>query len=222
MANAVPAVLDRLLRAHEPATSEAAWADFANAYSRLLLHVARSGGSGHDGAMDRYTHVLDQLRQDDCRRLRAYVADGRSEFTTWLVVVAQRICLDHARHRYGRYRTDPDDPAERAEDRAARRRLVDLIGADVDLEDLIDQGRVGVDDAIRVADVHQSLQDALLTLTPADRLLIKLRFEDELPMPEVAANLGLRSRFHAYRRLTEVLKLLRQALERRGVREAEP
>jgi RNA polymerase sigma factor (sigma-70 family) len=222
MANAVPAVLDRLLRTNGPPASEAAWADFTNAYSRLLLHVARSGGSGHDSTMDRYTHVLDQLRQDDCRRLRAYVADGRSEFTTWLVVVAQRICLDLSRHRYGRYRPDPDDSGGRADDQAARRRLVDLIGAQVDLDELVDQGRVGVDDAIRVADVHRSLQEALLTLAPADRLLIKLRFEDELSMPEVAANLGLPSRFHAYRRLTEVLDLLRRALERRGVREAEP
>jgi RNA polymerase sigma factor (sigma-70 family) len=218
---AIPAVLDRLLRANEAVAGEAAWADFANAYSRLLLHVARSGGSGHDGAMDRYTHILDQLRQDDCRRLRAYAADGRSEFTTWLVVVAQRICLDYGRHRYGRFRPDPGDPG-RAEDQAARRRLVDLIGAEGDLEELVDHGRVGVDDAIRVAEIHRSLQDALLTLAPADRLLIKLRFEDELPMPEVAANLGMPSRFHAYRRLTEVLELLRRALERRGVREAEP
>jgi len=222
MAHAVPAVLERLLHASEPATSEAAWSAFVSAYSRLLLHVARSGGREYDAAMDRYTQVLEQLRQDDCRRLRAYAADGRSEFTTWLVVVAQRICLDHGRHRYGRYRLASDESAARGEDHAARRRLVDLIGAEVDLAALADPGRVDADDAVRLAEMHRSLQAALTSLAPADRLLIKLRFEDGLPMPEVAANLGMPSRFHAYRRLTEVLDLLRRALERVGVREAEP
>jgi len=222
MAHAVPAVLERLLHASEPAASEAAWSAFVNAYSRLLLHIARAGGREYDTAMDRYTHVLEQLRKDDFRRLRAYVAEGRSEFTTWLVVVAQRICLDLGRHRYGRYRPDPHESAMRSEEHAARRRLVDLIGAEVDLAALIDRSGVEADDAVRLAEVHRSLHGALQTLAPADRLLIKLRFEDDLPMPEVAANLGMPSRFHAYRRLREVLDLLRRALEGRGVHEAEP
>jgi DNA-directed RNA polymerase specialized sigma24 family protein len=44
--------------------------------------------------MDGYAYVLEALRSDDYRRLRAYAADGRSKFSTWLVVVARRLCLD--------------------------------------------------------------------------------------------------------------------------------
>jgi len=123
MTDARPAPLSRLLNAEEPSAREACWADFVSAYSRLILHVAREMGGEHDAAMDRYAFVLEQLRRDDCRRLRSYVADGRSEFSTWLVVVAQRLCRDHLRHRYGRMRHPESDPATYDDEWAARRRF---------------------------------------------------------------------------------------------------
>jgi RNA polymerase sigma factor (sigma-70 family) len=171
--------------------------------------------------MDRYACVLEQLRSDDFRRLRAYVADGRSEFSTWLVVVAQRICLDHQRARYGRLRAADRDP-RCDEEWVARRRLVDLISADVDLSSLGDGSTPDAEDRVRLADLYHALDSALALLPPRDRLLVKLRFEDDVPMPEIARDLGFPSRFHAYRRLTRVLSDLRAQLERGGVREAAP
>lgn len=50
---------------------------------------------GHDAAMDRYAYMLAQLRCSDFTPLQCHAADGRSAFTTWLVVVARRLCLDH-------------------------------------------------------------------------------------------------------------------------------
>ena len=55
-------------------------------------------------------------------------------------------------------------------------------------------------------------------LDPVDRLLVKLRYEDELAIPEIARVLELPSRFHVYRRLDRVLVQLRGALEGVGVR----
>ena len=78
MADAPPAVLTRLLAVSDPAAREASWSDFVSAYSKLILHVARSAGGDQDSAMDRYAYVLEQLRGEDFRRLRTYVADGRS------------------------------------------------------------------------------------------------------------------------------------------------
>jgi RNA polymerase sigma factor (sigma-70 family) len=170
--------------------------------------------------MDRYAAVLDRLRQDDFRRLRTYVADGRSEFTTWLVVVAQRICLDDRRHRYGRSRRPVGDSTDYDDERAARRRLVDLVASKVDLSSISDTRSDSPEDSVRVADLYHALQAALSHLEPRDRLLIKLRFEDELPMPEIARSLKFPTRFHAYRRLTQVLGDLRDALEDSGVRDA--
>jgi RNA polymerase sigma factor (sigma-70 family) len=222
MPDALPAALGPLLDAKDEAVREARWTEFIGAYSRLILHVTRSGGGQHDAAMDRYAFVLEQLRRDDFRRLRAYVADGRSEFSTWLVVVAQRLCRDHQRHRYGRFRPSEQSSTDLEEDRAARRRLVDLIGAEVDLASLSDRPGRDAESVLRQVDLHQSLATALARLDKRDRLLIKLRFEDDLPMPEVASNLGFPTRFHAYRRLKEVLSDLRRTLERQGIGEATP
>jgi RNA polymerase sigma factor (sigma-70 family) len=220
MVSGSPDVLSRLLAANTAASRDDAWAAFVAAHSRLILHVARSLGGDHDAAMDRYARILEQLRGDDCYRLRAFAADGRSEFTTWLVVVAQRICLDHHRHLYGRRCAATEIGAGRGADHAARRRLVDLVAADVDLDSLADAGRLEAPDAIDAADVSVLLDNALATLSPADRLLIKLRFEDELPMPEIARQLGFPTRFHAYRRLTRVLAALRPAVQRVVMRDA--
>ncbi|OLC45159.1 MAG: hypothetical protein AUH68_04945 [Gemmatimonadetes bacterium 13_1_40CM_4_69_5] len=119
--------LSRLFEASDARARDSAWADFVAAHSRLLLHVARSLTTDHDAAMDGYAHVLERLREHDCRRLRGYAPDGRTKFTTWLVVVARRLCLDFHRHRYGR----SDDPApDAAAARAARRRLVNLVAGE--------------------------------------------------------------------------------------------
>jgi RNA polymerase sigma factor (sigma-70 family) len=222
MPGSPPSLLARLLETDDCAVRESAWAEFVAAHSRLLLHVGRSFGGDHDAAMDRYACVLEQLRADDFRRLRTFVADGRSEFSTWLVVVAQRICLDHWRSRYGRLR--PVDADESAHDQqwAARRRLVDLLSADVDLSSLSDGHATSPEDRVREADLYHALESALALLDPRDRLLVKLRFEDEIPMPEVARSLGFPTRFHVYRRLSLVLADLRRALESSGVRDAAP
>ena len=219
MAHALPAVLSRLLPENCPPADEA-WAEFIAAHSKLILYVARSLGGGHDAVMDRYARILEQLRADNFRRLRTYVADGRSEFTTWLVVVAQRICLDDRRHRYGRSRRPVGDSTDYDDERAARRRLVDLVASKVDLSSIGDTGAGSAEDAVRLSDLYHALQAALCLLEPQDRLLIKLRFEDGLPMPEIARNLKFPTRFHAYRRLTQVLGDLRHALEDSGVRDA--
>jgi RNA polymerase sigma factor (sigma-70 family) len=211
-----------LFDSSDPAAREAGWEEFIATHTRLLLHVARSFGGDQDAVMDRYTYLLEQLRRDNFRRLRSYAATGQSEFSTWLVVVAQRIYLDHQRHRYGRFRPSETGAPAQDEDRIARRRLVDLIGAELDLASLVDQSGSDAEDTLRSAEIHQALASALRSLAPQDRLLIKLRFEDELPMPEITRILRFPTRFHAYRRLTQALAGLRRTLEGSGVRDAAP
>src|SRR5690348_7962664 len=118
------AELERLLEAHTEAARREAWAEFIQVHHRLLIHVARStsGQRDEDAAMDAYTFILDRLRENDFRRLRAFVADGRSTFVTWLVVVTKRLCIDFARARYGRLE---HDVASISGQEQMRRRLVD-------------------------------------------------------------------------------------------------
>ena len=217
----VPEVVARLLNASEPRTRDAAWAEFVRSHSKLLLHVARGLGGDHDAAMDRYAYVLERLREDQSRRLQTFVADGRCEFSTWLVVVVQRLCLDHRRQRYGRPRRPANDATEHDLDRLARRRLIDFIAADVDLSVVCDAAR-GAEDTVRLEQIHHALETALEALPARDRLMVKLRYEDGLPMPEIARHFGFADRFHAYRHLDGVLLTLRSLLERSGVSDTVP
>ncbi len=211
MADAPPPELLGLLNATDPAAREAAWAAFVSAHSRLLLHVARSVGRDYDASMDAYAFVLEGLRDDDYRRLRAYAADGRSKFTTWLVVVARRLCLDHHRRRYGRLRSDA--PGEQ-QAHAARRRLQDLIAAELDLTP---EPTGDAQQSLEAGERRATLEAVLNALTPRDRLVLKLRYEDDLSAREIAGLLGLPTPFHVYRRLNALLVELRGTLRDRGL-----
>jgi RNA polymerase sigma factor (sigma-70 family) len=201
-----------------------AWAAFVEAYSRVLLHVARSTISDRDVAMDVYAYLLERLREDAGRRLRAFAGRNGARFTTWLVVVARRLCMDwHRRHR-GRVREG--ESAAAAEARAARRRLAGLgndLGASGpdDLERLPDE-HAGADEALHRAELDSALQRALASLAPQDRLLLRLRVEDGIPAAEVARLLELPSPFHVYRRVAALTAALRQALQSQGIESAAP
>ena len=214
----LPVSLSRLQRASEGPERDNAWAGFAEAHSDVVVHVCRSLAHDHDAAMDAYAFVLEALRGDDCRRLRAYVPDGKTKFTTWLVVVTRRLVLDHLRQRYGRSRSS--DEGRRA-DSATRRNLEDLVAAELDPEQIESPG-ASPDAAVRRAELTSAVRSAIEQLSAADRLLLALRFADERPVREIARILGLRSVFHVYRRLGVVLSQLREGLARRGVAGAEP
>ena len=210
---ALPDEVAQLLAAAPGTQTEAAWSAFLSVYSPLLLRVASAFGPGYDEALDRYAHMLDELRRDDCRRLRRFSADGRSRFSTWLVVVARRLCLDHYRLRYGRTRgNEPHRPAASAA-RTTRRCLSDLADNAVDLTRLADPTLPDPGDRLDAECRRLALARATRALSPGDQLLLRLRFEDDLSAKEIAALLGMPTPFHVYRRLAGVCARLRLHLE---------
>lgn len=214
---APPAELLALLRAD---TDEEDWAEFVRVFTPAILRVARSLGGDTDSVMDRYTFVLERLRENDCRRLRAYVRPAANDFTLWLVVVARRLCLDHYRSRYGRARGT--DAAGAGLDRAGRRRLADLVADRIDPAHLAGATHTAPDEQLARAERERALGKALEAISPADRLLLRLRFGEDLSAREIAGILRLPTPFHVYRRLDKVLNRLRGLLLRMGVQEAEP
>jgi RNA polymerase sigma factor (sigma-70 family) len=210
---ALPDEVVRLLTAAPGAETEAAWSAFLSAYSGLLLRVASAFGPGYDDALDRYAHMLDELRRNDYRRLRGFSADGRSRFSTWLVVVARRLCLDHYRLRYGRTRGDQPHHAAAAVARTTRRRLSDLAASAEDLTRLADPTLPDPGDRLDAECHRLALVRATGALCPSDQLLLRLRFEDDLSAKEIAALLGMPTPFHVYRRLAGVCAKLRLHLE---------
>jgi RNA polymerase sigma factor (sigma-70 family) len=214
-----------ILQASNPTTREEAWAGLIRDYSPLLLHAARSLGGDQDVVMDRYTFILESLRADDFRRLRAYAADRRTKLSTWLIVVSTRLCLDEYRHRYGRSRPSHEDSLNGKQSpegarRQQRKALVDLAGAEIDLADLPDERAGSPDHHIRRDELYGALKDVLATLAPQDRLLLRLRFEDGFSVPRIATAMGFTTPFHAYRRLEQLFRELRPLLQSRGVQDS--
>jgi len=215
----LPPELAELLSASDEASREHAWDAFLEAYSRLLLHTARTTAKNREAAMDAYAYILEKLREDQFRRLRAYTAGGRAKFSTWLVVVTRRLVLDHRRTRYGRDRgTDSERDQVRL---GARRRLADLISETPDVEGISDDRTGDPGHALRADQRGRALVEALGELDPQDQLLLNLRFVDGLAGREIAEIMGLPSPFHAYRNLKGILAFLRRELESRGIDDAE-
>ena len=214
-----PQELVTLLEATDPAVRNEAWGRFVNRFSPLLLHAVRSLTREHDRVMDCYAHLLEQLRVDDARRLRRYSEDPRSSFDTWLVVVARRVVLDLLRHRYGRLR---QDDAEAAPKRAERRRLVDLVTEELEPGLAPSDTGEAPDAAIRREQLNTALLASLATLLPRERLLLTLRFEDDLTAREIAIRLRYPTPFHVYRAINGILESLRDRLHRQGVSDSNP
>jgi len=85
---------------------EVAWDVFVSRYRRLIFAAIRHYAQDYDDVMDVFARVCEALREDDLRRLRAYIAqpDHRARFSTWLVTVVRHATVDWFRHRDGRRR----------------------------------------------------------------------------------------------------------------------
>jgi RNA polymerase sigma factor (sigma-70 family) len=215
MDGTAPLELGQLLRAPDEAVREAAWEKLIAAHTRLLLAVARSFGGGHDEAMERYSYILGKLREADFRRLRGFRKDAGASFPTWLTVTARRLCLDYHRARYGRHRATHNSN-ESDSLRGLRRALEDSSGPPFDTDLLPDSTASAELNAVR-GERDAGLRTELALLTPRERLLVTLRFEDDMTAVRIAGILGLPSPFHVYRQLNTVLGKLRLALESHGI-----
>lgn len=194
------------------------WAAFLDRYNRLILRIVNDRSDDYDGAMDRYAWVLEKLQEAEYDRLRRYTADGRSKFSTWLVVVVQRLCEDFRRRKYGRTQVGTSDPTQVA----VRRKLADMLVEELDPNLTSEEPPPGPEMALRRRELHEALQKALDELDPMDQLLLKLRFEDGLQAREIAHVLLLPTPFHVYRRLSARLSTLRRLLRDHGVEESAP
>ena len=174
-----------------------------------------------DGAMDAYAYFLEQLRRDEFRALRAYVADPGSRFSTWIAVVARRNCVDFFRQRYGRPRGEGKARHIQVA-RSARNSLLRLSGWTSQLPHTLPAHGDSPDRELQSAELHQALYTARATLSAEDRLLLQLRFDEDLSAAAIASILGMPSPFHVYRRLKTVCDELRRHLTARGIEESVP
>jgi RNA polymerase sigma factor (sigma-70 family) len=205
-----------LLRAESEVARARAWEGFVATYSRVVLHAVRSATRDADAAMDAYAFVLEKLSEENFRRLHTFSIDGPGKYTTWLVVVVRRLANDWHRHRYGRRPRSDEDQSMRDE-RAARRRLVDLTAEAIELSEIPDLASTQPDSQIVSDEIRLALLAEIDGLDAGDRLLIKLRFEDDLSAKDIASLMRAATPFHVYRRLNRILAVLKRRLVARGV-----
>lgn len=220
MPKRAPRELTELLRARETSAVQCAWQEFLRLHSSLLIRATRTLDGDYDANMDRYAFVLEQLRADEFKRLRTYQPNGRSKFTTWLVVVAKRLCIDHHRQRYGR-----PQKSDRTEDSdailTARKHLADLIGHR-DFAILRDTSIPDAETQLIALEQFEALGRELAELDNRDQLLLTLRFVDGATARQIAEVMDFPSQVHVYRRLDKVLAQLRRALQEKGITASGP
>ncbi len=214
---ALPSELVLLLRATDERQSDRAWDAFLSSYGHLLLRTAKYTHREHDASMDAYAYVLEQLRRDNFKRLRAFSGDSEDHLSRWLVVVARRLCLDFRRQRYGRNRDHTPDI-----DRESRRRLVDQVWDHQDPAELAGSTSSNPEWQLRNQEREQALAEVLDQLEPSDQLLLALRFENGLSARQIAGIMHWPGTFHVYRRLNKLLPDLRSRLLDRGVEDPAP
>jgi len=215
MPNRTPSELAALIEASTPYAVQRAWEAFLRIHSPLLIKATRTLDGDYDSNMDRYAFVLEQLRADDFRRLRSFRPDARSKFTTWLVVVSKRLCIDHHRRRYGRQQTDKPD-ASLDSVNLARKRLADLIASD-QVQSSSDESDRNPEDSLIAQERTELLATALSKLSRRDQLLLTLRFDDGATAKQIENLMGFPSQVHVYRRVNKVLGHLRRVLGDKGV-----
>ena len=222
MAESLPPELARLFAASDDVSRERAWTAFVGTFSRLILHAARSATSNYDEGMEAYTAALESLRAEDFRKLRNYSIDPRSRFSTWLVVVVRRISIDKQRERYGKISAEEKESGIVSDERAARARLARLAAANIDLDALPDSHGARPDETLQNDELLESLEAAVAELDERDRLLITLRFVDDLPARRIAELQGWKDQMSVYRRINQVTAHLRSKLRERGVDSSVP
>ena len=102
------------------------------------------------------------------------------------------------------------------------RRLVDFAANAIDLRALVDEHGPWPDASVRMEQLREALGAVLNDLPAESRLLIKLRFEDDLSAQEIATLLNRASPFHVYRQLNALFAEIRQRLLMRGIASSVP
>jgi len=99
---------------------------------------------------------------------------------------------------------------------------VDLVADQVDPALLAAPAHGAPDALMARSELTRALSLVLEGLPPRDRLLLRLRFGEDLPAREIARLMSFPTLFHVYRRLDKVLVALRTQLQELGVDGSEP
>jgi RNA polymerase sigma factor (sigma-70 family) len=85
----------------------AAWAEFIDLYSPLILKLAHQFEYEQDRGSECFLYVCEKLCEGGFQRLLSFNTRGKASFRTWLGSVAFNLCVDWHRREFGRARMLP-------------------------------------------------------------------------------------------------------------------
>jgi RNA polymerase sigma factor (sigma-70 family) len=249
--------------------ADAAWREFLERYSAVIMHTVRRHESDHDRASDCFLHVTAALSDDGFRRLLTFRPDGPARFRTWLLAVVSNLCVDWRRRQDGRTRpiqavtrlpeldqlvyryiyqlglsraqclltlkpqfpdlTDRQlsvingrlfallTPQQRFQSSTRRRMTISLDGRSTPEDDgpagQLEDPDAGPEALALQAQQQARLEAALQQLPPQQRLLLRLRFEQDLTLAEVARLTRQPDPFRVNRQIQAALAALADLME---------
>ena len=186
-------ILD-LLRSHE---HEEAWSLFLREYGGLTFQVVRHFERDADNAADCFQFVCEQLVANSFRRIRKFEPHGTATFTTWLRAVTRNLCIDWRRRQFGRRRTPESGPQLTL------------------LDDAANISDPQPNPEVQALEVERKtlINIALRRLETRDRLLLRLRFEEDLTLDQIARLLDLGNAQRVDRQIRQVLSFISTEIE---------
>ena len=150
---------------------------FSNLVYQAVLHTLRAKDvqfNRHD-VEDLHNNIFVKFFENNCRKLRQYKGHNGCSLATWIRLVAVRTVLDQLRKKgvdaiAGRDKQIPVDE------------MLGLKAQQANALELLER-----------AQQEQLLRDAVQYLPPRDRLFMRLYFEKDLPLAQVAAAMKLSS-----------------------------
>lgn len=176
-----------------------AWSDFVATHGGRIHHAIRQTLTRYgihlsrEEVEDLHAETLATLLADDCRRLRTYEGRNGCRLGTWVSLVAARTTLNHLAdlRRWGAGRPTTMDP-------------LSLLATRPD-------GRPDAEEILARQQAVETMEDALVRLSPADQLFVKLCFYQEWSGSEIADFLGV-TQGTVYSRKHRILQRLRTLL----------
>lgn len=252
----------------EQKQAEQAWLLFLQLYSNRVLQIVRRFAKDEDDKSDCFLFVCEQLRRNNCRRLRKFDPAGPAMFTTWLHAVVFNLCRDWRRTKFPRYRAFgsvsglPDfdqevfhyhfergfnlqetreilrysyphvtrlqvaDAAARLQKQITPRQRRLLLARRPKLESLSTRPESGPavrdlpandrssepEAAAGRQQLEMALNDAVAALDTSDLLILKLRFQRDLSLAEIATLTGITNAQAVDRRIQTIVDALRKSM----------
>lgn len=159
-----------------------------------------------------YVYVLGKLMENNYAVINAF--QGRSTFKTYLFSVTTRLAIDFYRHRYGKTskKSNPDQP----DSKKNRLKTVSIIDAEnLSDDERLDETVINREDKEVKKRLEGILKSHLSDLSPEDRLLLKMKYEDNFKVSEIAELLKLDQK-KTYRKINRILSDFKEEFLKKG------